>query len=84
MRADIELNAVQLNLNLTTNAKAASDKVAAQIQEGDSWRRLDFKLITGRFDKGEPLYGYEESKGEIEEVQPRVLCRCADNVLLCL
>ena len=45
MRTDIELNVVPLNLNLTTNAKALLDKVAAQIQEADSWKRLDFKLL---------------------------------------
>ena len=71
MRADVELSAVHLNMDASTSVKAMLEKVGAQMQEVDSWKRLDFKLIAKKFACGEPL-GYESSDDDGEDDEPGI------------
>ena len=71
MRADVDLSVVHLNMDAATNGKAMSEKVGAQMQEVDSWKRLDFKIIAEKFACGEPLR-CESSDDDAEDDEPGI------------
>ena len=81
IRDGVELNVVPLNMS-STSGKAMLDQVGAQMQEVDSLKCLDFKLIAEKFARGEPLQCETgEDEGE-EDNEPGIVVRVLHLLLL--